>query len=194
MKNTRGFFSGVSRRAKKSLFFLLAFTLLGIGNLYSQQQARDFEFIFQMGPFMKTTLASNMGSNNWAFTSGRQNINELHSLLHNSIGSPTFNEANYQRLVDFILSSQLYVDLVLFMAGEFNISMETILNPEVTRVTFGPTAAMTQLDIILNFGGSAGTLSISRYPGLFTWEMSEGFDITHRGTNYAVRLYTIFPR
>jgi len=196
MKNTRGFLAGASRKAKRSLFFLLTFTVLGIGNLFSQQQTSDFEFILVMFPGIATSLASEMGSNNIAFTSeGGPDINELHSLLRNSIGSPTFNEANYQRLVDFIMSSLLFVDLVTYFSIQFNIPREQVFNPTITNVGFYPTSTMSpQVSIDLDFGGHSARLGVAREPGVFMWSMSDEFDFRHLNTTFGVRHYFITQR
>jgi len=66
-------------RSKIFVFILVILTSSGI--LYSQQtSASDYEFIFSLAPGITTSLASSMKKENWAFTNGGQNIDELYSL------------------------------------------------------------------------------------------------------------------
>ena len=177
---------------KISMALMLLLTVSGI--IYSQQSpSRDYEFIFTLAPGVTTSLVSNMRRDNWAFTNGGQNINDLYSLLNNSLDSP-YNRTNYQRLVDYVFSSLLYIDLVGFFVQAFEIPFEDALNPQIIDVDFSPNGRLTQIDVKIKIGGHDGTLSISKFPGLFIRELSEDFHVEYQQTNNRTRLYFILGR
>ena len=151
----------------------------------------NYEFIFSFdGRGVTTSLVSDMGRNNWAFTDGGQNIQELYSLLNASLGS-AFNLAAYQRLADYVISSLLYIDLAGFFIWAMDIPIDIATNPEIVGVDFTPASSMTQLGMRLRFGNFDASIYISRYPGAFIRLLNQDFVVEYRETNNAVRLYFI---
>ena len=182
------------RRRNRGVFVFVLFLAISV-NIFAQAAGViDYEFIFTFeGLGVTTSLVSDMGRENWAFTEGGQNINELRSLLNNSINAE-FNRANYQKLADYIISSYLYLDLVSFFIFASNIPMDIAFNPEIIGVEFSPAGRVTQMSIRLRFGNYNGTLSVSKFPGMFIQELREDFIVEYQQSHNKVHLYFIRGR
>jgi hypothetical protein len=178
----------------KNIFIYIFLIAVSLNCFAQTPPTNNYEFIFTFeGTGVTTSLVNDMRRDNWAFTDGGQDYNEFYSLLGNSIGND-YNRANYQRLVDYIISTYLYMDLVNFFIYVSNIPMDIATKPEIVSVEFSPSGRLTQIDIKLKFGNYNGTLSISKFPGMFINELNEDFIVEYQQSNNKVHLYSIRGR